>query len=173
MVLLPASANRPKRESTDLFCQTVRLFLIGSIAIVVPVFLAAPHILGLAFGKAYVGGATVLQMALIAAVLAGILRIGLSVLQGQGRPAIATVIGVLSLLASVGGASALLPLLGYVGATAGQCIGALCGLLLVYSSLRSHISLADLLPGKSDVYFLCHAIRRRLCGITAEVPSVG
>ncbi len=162
MVLLPASARREQKASLDLFCRSVRLYLIAALAVTLPLELLASQALTIAYGQAYASGAIILRVSLAGAILVGILRLGISVLQGQGRPFLATAVGVVPLLISFGAALLLLPWLGYVGAALGPCVGACCGLVILRGVLRAELSLAELIPRRADIESLLDVLKRRL-----------
>jgi len=150
MVLLPASSDRSPEASVDLLCRSVRLYLIGVFALMTPLAAAAPQILTFAFGEAYAGGANLLRLALVAAAVTGPVQFGVSVIQGQGRPAVATLVGLVSLATSLVAGIALLLLVGYSGALVGQCIGAMVGWMLIGVCSSPRIRLAQLIPTRAD-----------------------
>jgi len=162
MVLLPASAKRSQQASIQLFCRSVRFYLIAALATMLPLELLASQALTIAYGRVYASGAIILRVSLVGAALTGILRLGISVLQGQGKPTLATGIGMAVLLISVGTGLALLPWLGYVGAALGPCVGACCGLAILVRALAPELSLAELVPRRGDIVFLFDSINRRL-----------
>ena len=171
LVLLPESARRAEADAGRLFTRMGRLFVLGAIVLALPVALAAPWILTLFYGSEFASAAYALRIGLLTAVLAGLVSMGVSTIQGTGRPGAATIIGVISALLSVMGSALLLPFLGYMGAALGQALGLLVGLCMIGTIYRREgLPLLSLIPRRDDVMSLW-AVAPRVLGYTLVAPE--
>jgi O-antigen/teichoic acid export membrane protein len=161
LVLLPESARRAKADAVQLFGRMGRFFVLAAAVLAVPVAVAAPWLLTLFYGPEFAAGAYALRIGLLAAVLAGLFAMGLSTIQGEGRPGTAAIIGTLCCMISVAGSVVMLPLLGYLGAALGQTLGLLVGLSLIVAVYRSEgLTVLSFVPRFSDVMSLQNAAAR-------------
>jgi O-antigen/teichoic acid export membrane protein len=177
LVLLPESARRSEPDAYRLLARMARLFLLGALALGLPLAAAAPWVLEALYGADFGEAAYAVRLGLLAAVLSGLFSMGLSTLQGVGKPGAATLVGIAGGLLSLLGSAAILPALGYAGAAAGQALGMLAGLALLCAAAgRHHLPLRSLLPGLDDGKWLWAALkgrfgRNRLAPLQAEAPA--
>jgi O-antigen/teichoic acid export membrane protein len=152
LVLLPESARRAEADAVRLFARMGRFFVLGAVLLALPASLAAPWLLTLFYGSEFASAAYALRIGLMTAVLAGLFTMGLSTMQGAGRPGTAALIGIVGCAASVGGSIVLLPLLGYLGAALGQALGMLVGLCVMGVAYRREgLTAFSFMPRGADV----------------------
>lgn len=155
LVLLPESARRSERDAIELFGRMGRAFTVVTVLGALPLAAGAEWVLTLAYGPAFAGGVPALRVGLLNALLGGLFGMGISTLQGIGRPGLATLVGLAGCAASTAAAALLLPRMGYVGAAGGQALGSGVGLLLFCWALRGHgFTPGSLVPGVADLKLL-------------------
>ncbi len=106
---------------------TLTLLISGAISLIIIV--AAPALIHLLFGEAFVRGAGVARILLVAAVPLSANRAIEGVLRGIGRPLDAGIAEIVALAATVVGLAVLLPLLGLTGAALSSLVAYLVAMV--------------------------------------------
>lgn len=123
LIALPQLASlEPGRERAAHARRLARLTLVTSAAIAVPVVVAAPALLGLFFGEAFVEVADVARILLIAAVVLSTGRLLAAILKGLGTPLAAGVGELTALAINVPALALLLPAFGLTGAAVASLV---------------------------------------------------
>lgn len=151
-VLLPESARRSGAQAVDVYCGMGRAYVLVSVAVSIPLFVAAEWVLTLAYGSDFARGAAGFRASLARSLVVGLHGMAISTFQGMNRPGLATLSGLLGFGASVGAGALLLPHVGYAGTVCGQMVGGALGLLLLYPALRGYgFSPLRLIPRRQEL----------------------
>jgi O-antigen/teichoic acid export membrane protein len=94
----------------------IRLTLIGSTAVTVPLLLLTPTLIEMVFGAAFVAASGATRILLVATILLSLTRVLEATLKAVNRPLDAGAAQLAALLVTAAGLAALLPLFGIVGA---------------------------------------------------------
>ncbi|HEV8686697.1 MAG TPA: oligosaccharide flippase family protein [Gaiellaceae bacterium] len=117
LVAMPRLAREVDRETRQrMAARYVRLTLVGSLLLTVPLLLITPRLLEILFGTAFNAAAGVARILLVAAVLLTTGRLLAAVLKAVDRPLRAGLADALALVVTVAGLALLLPAFGLVGA---------------------------------------------------------
>ena len=112
-VVARMEADTARRDSVRNF---VRLALLGSVAVAVPLIVVTPQLIHFFFKDAYLDAVNVARVLMVAAVVLSVNRVLGACLRALGRPLDAGIPELLALAVTVGGLAVLLPTLGIMGA---------------------------------------------------------
>ena len=112
-VVARLDADTARRDSVRNF---VRLALLGSVAVSVPLIIVTPQLVHFFFKDAYLDAVNVARVLMVAAVVLSVNRVRGACLRALGRPLDAGIPEFLALAVTVGGLVVLLPALGIMGA---------------------------------------------------------
>jgi O-antigen/teichoic acid export membrane protein len=137
---LPIIARlRSQEERLNAASRLIRLTLLGSIAVTVPLLLLTPTLIEMVFGPAFVGAAGAARILLVATVLLSLTRVLEATLKAVNRPLDAGAAHLAALVVTAVGLAALLPAFGIVGAAIASllayAVGAAWGLHRAASAL--------------------------------------
>src|SRR3989442_951746 len=142
--LMPEVArSRAQDQAETLLGRTLRLTLYANVLILIPLWLAAPMILRLLFGKSFVPATGAFRWLLVAAVVWSASAIVISGLQGFGYPGLSTIARFLSAAVTVPALLILIPRMGIKGAAIASLIGYTVMLLAALVGLVQRDSLAS------------------------------
>jgi O-antigen/teichoic acid export membrane protein len=166
LVAFPAAARRGSAAGTVLVTKLLRLVILAGVALVLPLGLAAPQLIGLVYGSDFVEASTALRLLLPGMVLAlatGVLDSGL---QAVGRPLAASAGQLLGLVVTLVGLTLTLSPLGIEGAAATTSCAYLATFCFGAWQLRrggefSLRALADARALRDDLVMLVARVRRR------------
>jgi O-antigen/teichoic acid export membrane protein len=117
LVALPVLARASSRDSQlRAVRRYVGITLLGCLAVTVPLFIAAPWIIDVAFGDAFAPAGDVTRVLLVASVALALARVLGASLKGLGEPLQAGIGEAIALLITIGALSVFLPTLGIMGA---------------------------------------------------------
>jgi O-antigen/teichoic acid export membrane protein len=122
--LMPeVAASRKAEEATQMVTRSLRLTLIAHLSLLLPLWIAAPHILKFAYGDGFVPVANVLRLLMIASVAWSAGAIIISGLNGLGHPGLSTIARMAAALMMVVTLLAWLPRWGIRGAALSSISG--------------------------------------------------
>ena len=155
--LVPEVASSKDIATTShLLARSLRLNLYAQLIALVPLWIAAPYLLGNVFGAEFIGATGVLRILLIASVFWSAALIIVSGLNGLGHPGLSTLARLASAITTVISLLVLLPTWGMVGAAVSSLLG--YGVMLVVGLFflisRTNLSVRSvLLPRRDDIRF--------------------
>ena len=122
--LMPeVAASKKVEEATQMVTRSLRLTLIAHLLLLVPLWIAAPHILKIAYGDGFVPVTNVLRLLMIASVIWSAGAIIISGLKGLGHPGLSTIARTAAALVMVVTLLAWLPRWGIRGAALASISG--------------------------------------------------
>ncbi len=122
--LMPeVAATKNKERADDLLARSLRLTVYTHLAVLLPLWLAAPHILHFVYGESFLAAGGTLRVLLLASVVLTAGGISISGLNGFGHPGLSTIARVSSALVTVVALLTLLPRYGIVGAAIASLLG--------------------------------------------------
>ncbi len=90
--LMPeVAASKKAEEATEMVTRSLRLTLMAHLVLLIPLWIAAPHILRFAYGEDFVPVTSVLRLLMIASVIWSAGAIIISGLNGLGHPGLSTI----------------------------------------------------------------------------------
>ena len=155
-VLFPQASRVKTKDAVRLLARAARISTAVSCALVLPLALAAPPLLELLYGEAFVAAVDPFRILLIDAVLIGFSSILMQAFMSSGRPGVVTALLVVGLLVNVLGMLLLVPAFGLTGAAFAVLISTivrLAFLLLCFPLVLQVSPPSPLLRGK-DVAWL-------------------
>jgi O-antigen/teichoic acid export membrane protein len=155
-VLFPQASRVKTKDAVRLLARAARVSTAVSCALVLPLALAAPPLLELLYGEAFVAAVDPFRILLIDAVLIGFSSILMQAFMSSGRPGVVTALLVVGLLVNVLGMLLLVPAFGLTGAAFAVLISTivrLAFLLLCFPLVLQVSPPSPLLRGK-DVAWL-------------------
>lgn len=162
-LVFPQVASQADRRATSSTERVVRLTLLVVLVSAVVLGLLAEPLLAIAFGAAYVGGASALVISVVAMVPLSLGRILAADLKGRGRPGLVSVSAVLTVVLTVVLDVLLIPTLGIVGAAIASLVtytATAVALFIAYRGVTGG-TFAALLPGPGDLRNIGTFVRRR------------
>ena len=160
-LVFPQVAGQEDRRATATTERIVRTTLLVVIGAALVVAVLAEPILGIAFGSAYVAGASVLLIALVGIVPLSLGRMIASDLKGRGRPGLVSLSALLSVATTIGFDILLIPAWGIRGAAVAALLSntvTAAALLVAYRGVTEG-RLVDLVPRPSDARTLASFAR--------------
>ena len=122
--LMPeVAATKNATRADDLLARSLRLTVYTHLAVLIPLWLAAPHILKFIYGESFLAASGTLRILLVASVVLTGGGIAISGLQGFGHPGLATTARVASAGVTVVALLTLLPRYGIAGAALASLLG--------------------------------------------------
>lgn len=122
--LMPEVASSKNPETAvPLLAKSLRLTLYAQVLALIPLWIAAPYILGWVFGAEFIGAAAALRLLLFASVLWSAAMIVISGLNGFGNPGLSTAARIASAVTTVIALVFLLPRWGMIGAAVSSMLG--------------------------------------------------
>lgn len=153
--LMPEVAASTDAEFASLLmAKSLRLTMYAQILALIPLWLAAPYILGWVFGAGFVEATGVLRILLVASIVWSAALIVISGLNGFGNPGLSTVARVASAVTTVVLLLILLPRWGMLGAAVSSLIGygVMLGVALFFLLRRVNLSPWEFLrPRRDDI----------------------
>ena len=123
LVAMPAVASlEPGRARTVAAARFVRVALVATTLVTIPVIVLTPTLLTTLFGGSYAGVASVARVLLVAAIVFNLSRVVATTLKAVGRPLDAGIAEGVALGATAVSLGALLPLFGLMGAAVASLI---------------------------------------------------
>ena len=174
--LLPeVAASKNAAEATRVVTRSLRLTLCAHLLILVPLWIAAPHILRFAYGARFVEVTNVLRLLMFASVVWSAGAIVISGLNGLGHPGLSAIARIAAALVMVVALVTLLPRRGIQGAALSSIVGYSVMFLVALFWLlrRRQITLWECLrPRWSDVpmSFTPAGIRVQLARVLSRSP---
>lgn len=176
--LMPeVAASKKPQDATLIVTRSLRLTLVIHLLILVPLWIAAPHILHFAYGDGFVPVANVLRLLMIAAVIWSAGAIVISGLNGLGHPGLSAVARISAACVMVVALLILLPTRGIVGAALSSIVGysVMFSVALFWLLRRGKVSLWECLrPRWTDLpaAFSPATMRHQLYGyFNREAPT--
>ena len=157
-VLFPHSARASKEEVLSMFKQTIRIYNLIYFLIAIILILSIELLISLAFGKAFAGGGNYARLAIIALGLYGVNLQAISVLQGQGRPELATFYGLTIFIVSAVISIFCVLQFNYYGALLGNICGNFFGILILPYFLKG-VSFSELIPGRKEINLSIYSVK--------------
>jgi len=122
--LMPeVAASKKAEEATQMVTRSLRLTLLAHLFLLVPLWIAAPHILQFAYGDGFVPVTNVLRLLMIASVIWSAGAIIISGLNGLGHPGLSTIARIAAALVMIVTLLAWLPRRGIQGAALSSISG--------------------------------------------------
>jgi O-antigen/teichoic acid export membrane protein len=122
--LMPEVASSDEAEKgTRLLTRSLRLTLFVHLIILIPLWIASPHILRFAYGEGFVPVTNVMRMLMFASVMWSSGAVVISGLNGLGRPGLSAVARIISALVMVISLAVWLPTRGIQGAALASIAG--------------------------------------------------
>jgi O-antigen/teichoic acid export membrane protein len=158
MSALPLVArHEPGRERTEAACRLVRLTLLLSMIVTVPLLTFTSTLITTFFGEDFRGATDVCRVLLVASIVYSTGRALDGVAKGIGRPLDAGIAEVIALLATIAGLATLLPAFGLMGAAITSLVAYFVGTgwLTHQAGRRLDVSATRLLrPTRKDLHSL-------------------
>lgn len=153
--LMPEVASSNNAEDASLLLgKSLRLTVYAQILALIPLWLAAPYILGWVFGAGFVEATGTLRLLLIASIVWSAALIVISGLNGFGSPGLSTVARVASAVTTVVSLAVLLPRFGMTGAAISSLFGygVLLAVALFFLLRQRNLRLWEFLrPRRDDI----------------------
>jgi len=122
--LMPeVASSRQSQKAEALLARTLRLTIYANVIVLAPLWLIAPLMLRLLFGRSFVPAVGAFRWLLVAAVVWSASAIVMRGLQGFGHPGLTTIARFLSAVVTAGALLLLLPRMGITGAAVASLIG--------------------------------------------------
>lgn len=122
--LLPeVASSKTPADSIILMGKTIRLTFYAQLLALIPLWILAPYVLGMVYGKSFIEAAGALRILLICSIVWSISLIIISGLNGLGRPGLSTVARLFSAATTIITLIWLLPKYGMIGAAFSSLIG--------------------------------------------------
>jgi O-antigen/teichoic acid export membrane protein len=175
--LLPeVAASKKADEATLVVTRSLRLTLCAHLILLVPLWIAAPHVLRFAYGENFVEVTGVLRLLMFASVVWSAGAIVISGLNGLGHPGLSAIARITAAVVMVISLLTLLPTRGIQGAALSSIFGysAMFLVSLFWLLRRSQISLWECLrPRWRDVpaSFTPAGIRQQLARLSGRPPQ--
>ncbi|MBC8030236.1 MAG: flippase [Pyrinomonadaceae bacterium] len=122
--LMPeVAATKNHTRADDLLARSLRLTVYTHLIVLLPLWLAAPHILRFVYGESFLAAGGTLRILLVASVVLTAGGIAISGLNGFGHPGLSTIARVSSAVVTVIALLTLLPRYGIAGAAMASLLG--------------------------------------------------
>lgn len=122
--LMPeVAASKKKREATAIVTRSLRLTLYAHLLLLIPLWIAAPHILQFAYGDGFVPVTNVLRVLMVASVVWSAGAVVISGLNGMGHPGLSATARITAAIVMVTTLLLLLPTRGILGAAIASTLG--------------------------------------------------
>jgi O-antigen/teichoic acid export membrane protein len=122
-VMPEVAAAKGSEQADNLLARSLRLTVYTHLLVLLPLWLAAPHILHFVYGENFSAAGGTLRILLLASVVLTAGGIAISGLNGFGHPGLATIARVASAVVTVVALLALLPRYGIAGAAMASLLG--------------------------------------------------
>lgn len=122
-VMPEVAASKHGERADNLLARSLRLTIYTHLAVLVPLWLAAPHILRFVYGESFHAAGGTLRILLFASVVLTAGGIAISGLNGFGHPGLSTIARTLSAIVTVVALLTLLPRYGIAGAAVASLMG--------------------------------------------------
>lgn len=153
--LMPeVAASAKAKEATETVAKSLRLTIAAHLAVLVPLWIAAPHILRFAYGESFVPVTNVLRLLMIGSIVWSAAAVVISGLKGLGHPGSSTLARISAAIVIVSLLLAWLPGWGIRGAALASITGySVMFVVALFLLLRhQHISLLHCLwPRRDDI----------------------
>lgn len=122
--LMPeVAATKNAARADDLLARSLRLTIYTHLFVLLPLWLAAPHLLHFVYGESFLAASGTLRILLLASVVLTASGIAISGLNGFGHPGLSTIARVSSAIVTVIALLMLLPRYGIAGAALASLLG--------------------------------------------------
>jgi O-antigen/teichoic acid export membrane protein len=122
--LMPeVAATKNQARADDLLARSLRLTVYTHLLVLLPLWLAAPHLLRFVYGESFLAAGGTLRILLVASVVLTAGGIAISGLNGFGHPGLSTIARVSSAVVTVIALVTLLPRYGIAGAAMASLLG--------------------------------------------------
>lgn len=151
--LMPeVAASRKAREATRIVTRSLRLTLYAHLVLLVPLWIAAPHILQFAYGAGFVPVTNVLRVLMIASVAWSAGAVVISGLNGLGHPGLSATARITAAVVMVITLLTLLPTKGILGAAIASTLGysVMFAIALFWLLRRRQVTLWECLRPRLD-----------------------
>ena len=122
-VMPEVAAAKQSERADNILARSLRLTVYTHLIVLVPLWLAAPHILRIVYGESFRAAGGTLRILLVASVVLTAGGIAISGLNGFGHPGLATIARLSSAVVTVVALLTLLPRYGIAGAAAASLMG--------------------------------------------------
>lgn len=129
------AASKEALKADKLLARSLRLTVYAHLAVLVPLWLAAPYLLKFVYGESFLAAGSTLRVLLLASVVLSVGGIIASGLNGFGHPGLSTIARVASAIVTVVALLTLLPRFGIVGVAVASLIGYSVMLLVAFFCL--------------------------------------
>jgi O-antigen/teichoic acid export membrane protein len=153
-VMPEVAAAKHGEHADNLLARSLRLTVYTHLFVLLPLWLAAPHILRFIYGESFRAAGGTLRILLVASVVLTAGGIAISGLNGFGHPGLATIARVASAIVTVVSLLILLPRYGIVGAAVASLMGYSVMMLVAFFCLvrqRDRSVWSYLRPRRSDI----------------------
>jgi O-antigen/teichoic acid export membrane protein len=153
-VMPEVAASKQAEEATNVVTKSLRLTLVAHLLILIPLWIAAPYVLRVAYGEGFVEVTNVLRLLMFASVVWSAGAIVISGLNGMGHPGLSAIARIAAALVMVVALLSWLPTKGIYGAALASLSGysVMSVVALFWLLRRRHITLWECLrPRWSDV----------------------
>jgi enterobacterial common antigen flippase len=134
-VMPEVAASRQSERADNLLAKSLRLTVYTHLAVLLPLWLAAPHILRFIYGESFRAAGGTLRILLFASVVLTAGGIAISGLNGFGHPGLSTIARVASAVVTVIALLTLLPRFGIAGAAMASLLGYSVMMIVAFFSL--------------------------------------
>jgi O-antigen/teichoic acid export membrane protein len=122
-VMPEVAAAKYSERADNLLARSLRLTIYAHLAVLIPLWIAAPHILRFVYGDSFRAAGTTLRILLVASVVLTAGGIAISGLNGFGHPGLSTIARIASAVITVVALLTLLPRYGIAGAALASLMG--------------------------------------------------
>ena len=153
-VMPEVAADRQTERADNLLARSLRLTVYTHLAVLLPLWLAAPHILHFVYGESFRSAGGTLRILLVASVVLTAGGIAISGLNGFGHPGLSTIARVASAVVTVVALLTLLPRYGIAGAALASLMGYSVMMIVAFFCLmreRDRSFWSYLRPRTSDI----------------------
>lgn len=130
-VLFPKAAGQSKDEAVALTGRAVRVAIAAMIGTAAAAALAGPLVIGLFYGREFLGAVPVLRVLLADVLLRGVVRVLAQAFMASGRPGLVSIVQALAIGVSIPLVLLLVPHYGLVGAGLGMVIASAFHLVVI------------------------------------------
>ncbi|OLE26936.1 MAG: hypothetical protein AUI36_31825, partial [Cyanobacteria bacterium 13_1_40CM_2_61_4] len=134
-VMPEVAAAKQDERADNLLAKSLRLTVYTHLAVLLPLWVAAPHILRFIYGESFRAAGGTLRILLVASVVLTAGGIAISGLNGFGHPGLSTIARVASAVVTVVALLTLLPRYGIAGAALASLLGYSVLMILAFFSL--------------------------------------
>lgn len=162
-VLFPKASGLEQSEAIQLTFKVYRISTLVTIFVGIGVFIVAPYLLILLYGKSFADAIPVFRILIFQTAIASLSWILSQGFMSTGKPGIVTVIRVLTLGLNIALMRVLIPILEIKGAAISlliTCVVEFLAIFLIYM-VKHNIKLKDFFVSKNDVIWLFKLVRGR------------